>query len=197
MAIQELDDPLELFRRWYEEAQQTEAIAEPTAMTLATATRAGRPSARVVLLKGYDQRGFSFYTNLASRKARELMENPWAALCFYWMPLDKQIRIEGAIEPVSLEEADSYFATRPKQSQLGAWASKQSQPLQGRLALERRLAKYVARYGLTTVPRPEFWSGYRLIPDRLEFWLKQPYRLHDRVEYTRLDAVWNRQRLYP
>ena len=200
MSIPNVENPYALFDVWYAEAEACEGIDDHTAMTLATASADGRPDARVVLLKGHDERGFSFYTNLGSVKAGQLECNPHAALCFYWMPLEKQVRIRGRIEPVSLEEADAYHATRPRQSQIGAWASKQSQPLEGRFELEARIAKFAAKFGFRKVPRPEFWSGFRLIPEAIEFWLKQPYRLHDRVLYTRAEDAsggWTRKRLFP
>ncbi len=200
MPIRNEDDPLVLFSGWYAEAEACEAIDDHTAMTLSTVDAAGMPDARMVLLKGHDERGFVFYTNLSSPKARQLEANPKAALCFYWMPLEKQVRIRGPVLPVTAEEADAYHATRPKQSQVGAWASKQSQPLEGRLALEKRLAKYTAKFGLGAIPRPPFWSGFRLMPEAIEFWLKLPYRLHDRVLYTPAEAPgppWRRQRLFP
>ena len=197
MSIPHQPDPIQLFHDWFAEAEQTKSIAEPTAMTLATVDDTGMPSARIVLLKAHDGRGFVFYTNLTSEKARHLEKNPKAALCFYWMPLDKQVRVQGTVEPVTPEEADAYFATRPRQSQIGAWASKQSQPYTERLQLEKRLVKYTAKFGISPVPRPEFWSGYRLLPATIEFWLKQPFRLHDRVRYTRTADGWERTRLFP
>jgi len=197
MAIPPLENPLETFQQWLEEAQACHTIDEPTAMTLATVTPDGRPDARVVLLKGFDEDGFVFYTNLTSTKAMQLQHTPHAALCFHWMPLSKQVRIQGAVESVSDAEADAYFASRPRQSQLGAWASKQSQPVESRLELEKRLAKYTAKFNIGKVPRPDFWSGFRLHPERIEFWLKQPYRLHDRLEYTRTESGWDTRRLFP
>ena len=197
MGISKQADPYVLFQDWLDEAKAAPEVSEPTAMTLATASADGMPSSRIVLLKGFDTRGFVFYTNLARQKARELTENPRAALCFYWMPLDKQVRIAGDITPVSEEEADAYFASRPRESRIGAWASKQSQPLEGRAALERRIVKYGAKFGIGPIPRPEFWSGFRLNPRRIEFWLKQPFRLHDRVRYTRTGEDWDIQRLFP
>lgn len=200
MSIAALENPFDLFDLWYKEAEACAAIEDHTAMTLATVDQTGMPDARVVLLKGHDERGFVFYTNLASIKAEQLAANPHAALCFYWMPLEKQVRIRGSVTPVTEEEADAYHATRPRQSQIGAWASKQSQPIEARFELERRIARYAAKFGLSKVPRPEFWSGFRLAPVRIEFWLKQPFRLHDRALYT-LDSGqpsgWKRQRLYP
>lgn len=200
MAIPVYPNPFELFDTWYREAEACAAIDDHTAMTLATADASGAPDARVVLLKGFDERGFVFYTNLTSVKGGQLAANPRVALCFYWMPLEKQVRIRGPIEPVTDEEADAYHATRPRQSQIGAWASKQSRPIEHRFELERRVARYAARFGLRKVPRPEFWSGFRVLPERIEFWLKQPFRLHDRVLYTPDETqpgAWRRQRLFP
>ena len=197
MAIQNEASPLVLFDCWYAEAAQCEGIEDHTAVTLATTDERGAPDARQVLLKGHDERGFVFYTNLTSPKAGHLAHTPRAALGFYWMPLGKQVRIRGTVDRTTDKEADAYFATRPRQSRLGAWASKQSQPLESPMALETRLAKYVARHLFGPVPRPEFWGGFRVIPETIEFWLKQPYRLHDRVLYTKKDAGWDRQRLYP
>ena len=190
------DGPIKIFKEWLEEARETEPI-NPNAMTLATADAKGRPSARMVLLKGVDCEGFVFYTNLGSRKASELTVNPHAALCFYWRALAKQVRVEGSIELVNADEADTYFASRPKLSQLGAWASKQSQPLEGRLALEKRVAKYTAKFNVGTVPRPEFWSGFRLRPVQIELWKEEAFRLHDRTRYKRVGDGWSVDRLYP
>ena len=197
MGIEKEDCPFTLFSRWYDEAAACAGIDDHTAMTLATTDEQGRPDARQVLLKGHDERGFVFYTNMNSPKAAHLRKTPYAALCFYWMPLEKQVRIRGPVEYVTEEEADAYFASRPRQSRLGAWASKQSQPIEGPMALEKRIAKYVTRYLFGPVPRPDFWSGFRVIPEVIEFWLKQPYRLHDRACYTRTSSGWARQRLYP
>jgi len=197
MAITPHKDPLALFSLWFAEAEAHEGIKEPTALTLATAGADGMPDARIVLLKHVDERGFVVYTNLGSAKAAQLQANPQAALCFYWMPLDKQIRIRGAVEPVSAGEADAYFQSRPKLSKIGAWASRQSEPLPSRFALEKRVARFTARYALSEVPRPDFWSGFRVVPRAIEFWLKQDYRLHDRLLYTREDDGWSHRRLYP
>ncbi len=197
MAIPVAASPFELFESWYNEALGCKAIEEPTAMTLATVDAEGRPDARIVLLKGWDTDGFVFYTNMHSIKAHQLEANPHVAMCFHWMPLEKQIRIQGQVTPVSDKEADEYFHSRPRQSQLGAWASRQSEVLPSRFALEKRLAKYTVKYPLGTIPRPPFWSGYRVHPDRIEFWLKQPFRLHDRLEYRLEDSEWRSQRLYP
>lgn len=197
MSIPDTDNPIALFQEWLEAARATGQFKEPTAMTLATADASGMPNARMVLLKECDARGFVFYTNLGSQKARELDENPRAALCFHWMPMERQVRISGSVEKVSDAEADAYFASRPRQAQIGAWASKQSQPLEGRYDLERRVAAYAAKFGLGTVPRPAFWSGYRVLPQRIEFWQGMPFRLHDRVLFVREGDGWTRTRLFP
>lgn len=199
MAIPKETDPITLFNAWMAEAEQCAALSEPTAMILSTVDNEGLPDSRVVLFKGLIDGGFSFFTNLTSAKSRELSHNPHAALCFYWMPLDKQIRVRGHVEPVSDAEADEYFAQRPKQSQIGAWASRQSMPYTERFEFERRIAKYGAKFAIGKVPRPEFWSGFRVVPSHIEFWLKQPYRLHDRLQYTRAEGEgdWTVERLYP
>ena len=191
-----IDEPIELFRSWLKEAEDAEPI-NPNAMTLATVDAEGRPSARMVLLKDVDEKGFVFYTNLASRKADDLGVNSNAALCFYWKTLAKQVRVEGAVAPVSDVEADEYFASRAKLSQLGAWASKQSQPLEGRMALEKRVARYTAKFNIGTVPRPEFWSGFRIAPIRIEFWKEEAFRLHGRTVYLRDGEGWTTEKLYP
>lgn len=198
MSIPHEADPFALFQLWFDDAVACKEIIDPTAMTLATADASGAPDARIVLLKGVDHGGFVFYTNLGSVKAQQLAENARAALVFHWAPLTRQVRVRGSITTVTPAEADAYFASRPKQSQIGAWASKQSQPYGERFELEKRLAHFTAKYGLTEVPRPEFWSGFRLIPDAVEFWLQQPYRLHDRVRYTHdADGAWTTNRLFP
>ena len=196
MAIRKLDDPIELFKEWYKEVDSCK-LEEPTAMTLATADATGMPSARVVLLKSVDQRGFVFYTNMESQKGEQLRANPRAALCFHWMPLGKQVRVEGAVEQVTNEEADAYFASRARDSQIGAWASRQSRPLEGRFDLEKRVAEYALKFGLGKVPRPDYWSGYRVKPQRIEFWKSGLFRLHDRLVYEMTDSGWVTRELFP
>jgi pyridoxamine 5'-phosphate oxidase len=190
------ENPLDLFRDWYALAREREP-GLPDAVSLATATADGVPSVRMLLFKGVDERGFSLYTNLGSRKAHEMDENPHAALCFHWKSLARQVRVEGAVAPLPDEEADAYFASRDRSSQLGAWASTQSRPLADRATLEDRLAEVEARFGDGPVPRPDFWSGFRLAPVRIEFWEERPARLHDRIEYRRDGDGWTITRLYP
>ena len=192
------DEPFRLFEHWLNEAAASEP-RDPTAMTLATVDAEGMPNARMVLLKGTDDRGFVFYSNMESQKGRELDRDPRAALVFYWKSLNRQIRIRGPVEKVTAQEADAYFASRPKQAQIGAWASQQSRPLESRLAFEKAVALYAARYALGDVPRPAYWFGYRILPMVMEFWQDRPFRLHDRVEFRRADTTgpWNKTRLYP
>jgi pyridoxamine 5'-phosphate oxidase len=191
------DEPLRLFTAWLEEASKTEP-RDPTAMTLATVDADGLPNARMVLLKGIDERGFVFYTNVESQKGRELDAHAKAALVFHWKSLNRQIRIRGPVEKVTAGEADAYFATRPKGAQIGAWASKQSSPLESRLAFEKAVALYGAKYAIGEVPRPPQWSGYRIVPHIMEFWHDRPFRLHDRIEFRRDSAGgWSKTRLYP
>ena len=189
-------DPIALFEAWFGEASASEP-KNPHAMALATVGADCTPASRMVLLKAVDARGFTFYTNLESDKARELQKNPRAALCFYWKSIDRQVRITGATEPVSDEEADAYFATRDRLSQIGAWASAQSRSLEGRFELEKRVAKFTLKFGVGAVPRPPFWSGYRVLPERIEFWSQAAFRLHDRLVYDRDGDGWRVERLYP
>ncbi len=189
-------DPIEQFRRWFEEALGAN-LHEPNAMTLATATPDGKPSARIVLLKGYDERGFVFYTSYEGRKSRELEENPRCALVFYWGELERQVRIEGRAKRVPDGEADAYFASRPRGSRLGAWASAQSREIEGREVLEDRLRELEAEYEGREVPRPPFWGGYRVEPDAFEFWQGRENRLHDRLAYRREEGGWEVSRLQP
>lgn len=189
-------DPFTQFGLWLEQAIAADPL-DPTAMTLATADRQGRPSARVVLLKGFDERGFVFFTNYDSRKGRELAENPRAALAFFWAALHRQVRIEGTVEKVPAAESDAYYASRPLGSRLGAWASPQSQPIADRAELERALAEVAARQERVDLPRPEFWGGYRLRPEAIEFWQGRPSRLHDRILFQNGPEGWRRQRLAP
>jgi pyridoxamine 5'-phosphate oxidase len=191
------DDPFAQFAAWFAEIQALSAL-EPTAMTLATATPEGRPSARMVLLKGFDARGFVFYTNYDSRKGGELAANPWAALVFYWPELERQVRIEGSVAPVSREESDAYYAGRPLGSRLGTWASAQSRVIPSRAVLEARMAELEAQYPDGEVPRPPNWGGFRVTPSAIEFWQGRLNRLHDRLRYTRQpDGGWRRDRLSP
>jgi pyridoxamine 5'-phosphate oxidase len=189
--------PIEQFKLWLEEARKNAAIKEPTAMCLATTDTGGQPSARIVLLKNVDAHGFVFYTNLESRKSREIRHNPKAALCFYWMPLARQVRIEGRIEQVSDAEADVYFSTRPRESRIGAWSSRQSEPLPAREALLNAVQENTAKFAGKDVPRPPFWSGWRVVPEVMEFWQQSDFRLHDREVFTRVGDGWDIKKLYP
>ena len=191
-----IKDPFATFAEWLQEATEKEPD-NPTAVALATANANGAPSVRMVLLKGYDDRGFVFYTNTDSRKGRDLAENPQAAMCFHWKSLARQIRIEGAVTPVSDEEADTYYASRARDSRIGAWASKQSKPMSGRFDLEKAVAKYAARYAIGEVPRPPWWSGYRIAPERIEFWTDKPFRLHERMVFERDGDSWRTEMLFP
>jgi pyridoxamine 5'-phosphate oxidase len=190
------DDPIARFESWMAEAARSEPN-DANAVCLATAAADGRPSARMVLLKGVDPRGFVFYTNLDSRKGQELAANPQAALCFHWKSLQRSVRVEGPVERVSEEEADAYYASRARGSRIGAWASKQSRTLEGRFALEKAVAEYTLKFGLGEIPRPPFWSGFRLLPARIEFWRDMPFRLHDRQVFHREGAAWRTEALYP
>jgi pyridoxamine 5'-phosphate oxidase len=192
------EEPFALFAAWMEEAVRSEP-ADPNAMALATVDADGLPDVRMVLLKGYDARGFVFYTNLESRKGEELAANPKAGLLFHWKSLTRQVRICGPVERVTDAEADAYYATRPRGAQIGAWASRQSAPLEDRFALEKAVARYTAKYAIGTVPRPPHWSGFRVVPLAIEFWHDRPFRLHQRVEFRREspDAPWVKVGLYP
>lgn len=192
----EPSDPIARFTAVLEKAKRTD-LPEPTAFVLATVGADGKPSARVVLLKAFDERGFVFYTNLESRKGRELTAVPYVALCFYWAPLNQQVRVEGPVEQVSAGEADAYFATRPRGAQIAAWSSIQSAPLASRSELERRFSALEKEYTGREVPRPPFWSGFRVIPERIEFWEFRENRLHDRTLYIRDGGKWVGQNLYP
>ena len=188
-------EPFERFGQWFEEASESEPLAE--AASLATAAPDGAPSLRLVLVKAADSRGFVFYTNVESRKGAELAANPRGALCFHWKALKRQVRIEGAVESVGDDEADAYFATRARESQIGAWASAQSRPLASPEELERRFAKESRRYEGRAVPRPPNWHGYRVVPSLIEFWEERPHRLHDRLVFRRAGAGWTVKRLFP
>lgn len=189
-------DPIAQFAEWLALASQG-GVPEPTAMAVATAGADGMPNVRMLLLKGADARGFVFYTNLGSPKAAELAANPRAALCFYWNQIKRQVRVAGPVERVSDAEADAYFASRPRLSQIGAWASHQSQPMADRFELERNCAAVALRHGFGTVPRPPGWSGFRVVPESIEFWHEKPFRLHERVRFTRTKDGWTSQWIFP
>ena len=194
----ERNDPYELFQEWLADATKFEPN-DPNAMSLATVDEEGLPDVRMVLLKDADERGFVFYTNYESQKGQEILATKKAAVVFHWKSLRRQIRVRGIVEQVSDAEADAYFASRPKQSQIGAWASQQSRPLEGRFALETSVALYATKYALSSVPRPPQWSGFRIRPLAIEFWHDRPFRLHDRIVFRRTspDGGWTKTRLYP
>ena len=196
MSSVEPADPLVLFAAWLAEAERAEPN-DPNAMALATADAQGQPNVRMVLLKGYDQHGFVFYTNMESAKGAELAANMRAALCFHWKSLRRSVRIQGKVIPVTDAEADAYFASRPRDSQIGAWASQQSRPLETRFALEKAVASFTLKFGIGAVPRPPYWSGYRVVPVRIEFWQDKPFRLHDRSVFSRATDGWQLEKLYP
>ncbi|WP_274425500.1 pyridoxamine 5'-phosphate oxidase [Chelativorans sp. YIM 93263] len=193
----EHDEPFRLFGEWLEEAGKSEPN-DPNATSLATVDGDGMPNVRMVLLKGFDERGFAFYTNLESAKGREIVGSMKAAMCFHWKSLRRQVRVRGPVEQVSDEEADSYFASRPRGSRIGAWASKQSRPLESRYALEKAVAEYTAKFAVGEIPRPEYWSGFRIMPESIEFWQDRQFRLHDRIIFQRESGgAWTKTRFYP
>lgn len=194
----EESEPFTLFARWLKDAEGSEPN-DPNAVAVATVDELGLPNVRMVLLKGFDEHGFVFYTNFESQKGQEILGQKKAAMCFHWKSLRRQVRIRGPVEVVSDEEADAYYASRPRGSRIGAWASKQSRPLEGRFALEKSVAEYTARYAIGEIPRPSYWSGFRIRPTSIEFWHDRQFRLHDRVEFRRDDPAgsWNKVRMYP
>lgn len=193
----EAGEPLRLFAGWLADAEKNEPN-DPTAVALATVDEAGMPDVRMVLLKGFDAKGFVFYTNFESAKGREILATPKAAMCFHWKSLRRSVRLRGNVSVVSEQEADDYFRTRPRGSRIGAWASKQSRPLESRFALEKSVAEYSARYAIGDIPRPPYWSGFRIDPVSIEFWHDRPFRLHDRIMFIRReDGGWDKRRLYP
>jgi len=192
----ETAEPITLFSAWLEEAGASEPN-DPNAMSLATVDGDGAPNVRIVLLKGLDGQGFVFYTNYESAKGRELLANPKAALCFHWKSLQRQVRVRGNVTPVAPEEADAYFASRPRGSRIGTWASQQSRPLESWAGLEKAVAAYTAKFAIGTIPRPDYWSGFRLAPREIEFWSAGTFRLHRRTVYRRADGGWNKVELYP
>jgi pyridoxamine 5'-phosphate oxidase len=195
-SVCQSDNPIALFQTWFREAVDS-GMKEPSAVTVATVDADGCPDARMMLLKRVDEGGFVFYTNMGSAKAQALMHNPRVALCFYWLEIGKQVRVRGKANIVSDEEADAYFATRPRLSQISAWASKQSQTMRGYFELEAQVAKAALRFGVGEVPRPPFWSGFRVVPERIEFWRQKPFRRHQRIVYECVPDGWRRQWLYP
>lgn len=192
----EASEPFELFAKWLADAEKSE-INDPNAMAVATVDEDGMPNARMVLLKDYSDEGFVFYTNFESAKGKELLASQKAALLFHWKSLRRQVRVRGNVTEVSVEEADAYFHSRPRGSRIGAWASKQSRPLESRFALEKAVAEYTAKYGIGKVPRPDYWSGFLVRPEQIEFWHDRPFRLHDRLTFTRSGDGWEKHQLYP
>jgi pyridoxamine 5'-phosphate oxidase len=194
----EESEPFALFARWLKDAEGSEPN-NPNAVAVATVDENGLPNVRMVLLKGFDEQGFVFYTNFESQKGQEILGQKKAAMCFHWKSLRRQVRIRGPVEVVTDSEADTYYASRPRGSRIGAWASKQSRPLEGRFALEKSVAEYAARYAIGEIPRPSYWSGFRIRPTSIEFWHDRQFRLHDRVEFRRDDPAgnWNKVRMYP
>jgi len=192
------NEPFVLFSSWLEEAKASE-VNDPNAVALATVDEDGLPNVRMVLLKGFDHQGFVFYTNFESQKGQELLSQKKAAMCFHWKSLRRQVRLRGPVEVVSTDEADEYFKSRARGSRIGAWASKQSRPLESRFALEKAVAEYTARYAIGEIPRPDYWSGFRIRPQSIEFWKDGKFRLHDRIEFRRAtpEANWDKVRMYP
>lgn len=192
----EESEPYRLFAAWLEDATASE-LNDPNALALATVDSEGMPNVRMVLLKGVDERGFVFYTNFESQKGEEILGTMKAAMCFHWKSLRRQVRVRGPVERVSDEEADEYYASRPRGSRIGAWASRQSRPLESRFALEKAVAEYTARHAVGDIPRPPHWSGFRILPRSIEFWHDRPFRLHDRVVFKQTGNQWEKTRLYP
>lgn len=192
----EAAEPFRLFAEWLADAEESE-INDPNAVAVATVDPDGLPDVRMVLLKGFDEQGFVFYTNFESAKGRQILSSMKAAMCFHWKSLRRQVRLRGPVEVVSEAEADAYYASRPRGSRIGAWASKQSRPLESRFALEKAVAEYTARHAIGEIPRPPHWSGFRIRPQQMEFWHDRPFRLHDRVRFDRAGDAWEKTRLYP